>query len=212
MTSLNEIAEIIAHSLGRQFDYTLRESIKFSVLWWREELIRRDLDRNGFSPFDYLQSMCFKFDRVDSGECILESGKTILKSDKQIPKPVRLKSNGRSNFMFVGSSDRSKAFTFATEFQLQYLNCLAYNHNTIYYTYKDNHIYLLNNLNIYEGFVEGIFSDPRGYNTGCGKDTFTDDSPLPISSDLLKTIREGIINGEFPLVSEEKNINKKEDE
>lgn len=206
MTTLNEISEIIAHALGKQFDYTLRESIKYSVLWWREELIRRDLDRNGFSPFDYLQTVCFKFDKVDSGECILESGVEILKSDKKIPKPVRLKSNGRSNFMFVGTSDRSKTFTFAMEYQIPYLMCLAFNDKTIYYTYKNEHIYILNNLNIYEGFVEGIFSDPRGYNMNCSKDNFTDDSKLPISSDLLKTIREGIIRGDFPIINPDDKI------
>lgn len=212
MTTLNEISEIIAHALGKQFDYTLRESIKYSVLWWREELLRRDLNRNGFSPFDFLQTVCFKFDKVDSGECSLPSGKDILKSDKKIPRPIRLKSNGRSNFMFVGSSDRSTSFTFATEFQIPFLLCLPFNKNTIYYTYKNEHIYILNNLNIYEGFIEGIFSDPRGYNMNCGKDNFTDDSKLPISNDLLRVIRDGIIRGDFPILTQEEIVKIKEDE
>lgn len=208
MTTLNEISEIIAHALGKQFDYVLRESIKYSVLWHREELLRRDLDRNGLSPFDYLQTFCFTLEDVDSGECNLKSGNIIRKSINKIPRPVRMKSNGRSNFMFVGTGDKSKTFTFASLHELPYLTSLAFNSNTIYYTYKDEHIYILNNNRLCEGLTESVFSDPRGYGGTCGDKKFTDDSPLPISSDLLKTIRDGIINGDFPILNQDnKEIN-----
>lgn len=209
MATLNEVSEIIAHALGKQFDYTLRESIKYSILWYREKIIRDDLDRNGLSPFDFLQTYCFTLEEVDSGECNIKSGNTILRSVNKIPRPVRFKSNGRSNFMFVGTGDRSASFTFANMQELPYLSSLAFNSNTIYYTYNKERIYILNNTRLCEGLVEGVFGDPRGYENDCSK-TFTDDSEIPISGDLLMSIRNGIINGDFPILSlnnNEININ-----
>ena len=49
MTTLNIIAEDITFSLGEQFNETLQESIKNSIVEQRALFIRQDIERNGIS-------------------------------------------------------------------------------------------------------------------------------------------------------------------
>jgi len=191
MATLNGIAENIAYALGEQFNDTLRQSIKDSIVDYRAMLIRQDLDNNPLSYTDYLQSFCIELETVNKSECDgLQVKESILKSKQKIPKPLRIKNNGRINFKFVGSVDRSISLTFATGYELQYLEYLAFQDNVIYYTIINGYLYVLNNLKLCKLLIEEVVADPRNIDDCDFPTVFPDDIDFPIPEDMLVKIKE----------------------
>lgn len=237
MQTLNQIAENIAYKLGDQFNHTLRESIKLTILDYRSKFIRDDLDRNYLSEIHFVQTGILKLKVVN----LLEEFKTdyscisVICSDVQsqetykvlvsdtIPIPIRLKNSNRSPFLYLGRKDGSKNFTYTTLDKFPYIRSLPYSSSTIYYTIINNKIYIINNLakcdinqtlRICDILLKGIFEDPRDFYNACeNNDTFIDDMPFPISRDMLMQASQAILKGEYPLVPKDgEQINIKPDD
>jgi len=68
---LNQIAENIAYKLGGQFNQTLKESIKDTLIVYRAKYIRDDLARNSISYHDFVQIFTLK---TVGGQTLLGSG------------------------------------------------------------------------------------------------------------------------------------------
>ena len=193
MATLNSIAENIAFSLGQQFNETLKQSIKDSVIDYRALLIRQDLDNNPLSYTDYLQSFCIELEEVDKSECPgLALNCSVLRSKEIIPKPLRIKYNGRINFKYVGSIDRSKTLTFATGQELKYVLGLPFQESVIYYTMVNGKLIVLNNLNLCKLLIEEVIADPRLIQDCDHPDTFPDDIEFPIPEDFLVKVKQFI--------------------
>ena len=200
MVTLNGIAENIAFIRKEQFNNTLLESVKDSVVEYRAMLIRQDLQRNPMSYTDYLQTVCVEFERVNRSECPeLPVCDYVLRSKEIVSVPVRLANNGRINFKFVGSVDRRKSFTFATGNELRFLNSLPFQKNVIYYTYLNNRLYILNNLKIKRALLEYIVADPRNIQDCTMPNVFPDDMPFPVPVDMLVKIKD-LVRKEYPQV------------
>ena len=190
MVTLNSIAEDIAYDLGDQFNMTLRESIKNSIIDYRALFIRQDLENNPLSYTDYLQSFCIALEKVNKSECTgVETNERVLRSIEKIPKPLRVKNNGRINFKFVGSVDRSIALTFETGYGMQFMQYLDFQEEVIYYTIINEHLVVLNNLKLCKLLIEEIVADPRDIKDCDFPDTFPDDVSFPISEDMLVKIK-----------------------
>lgn len=229
MTTLNLIAENIAYKFGDQFNQTLLESIKDTVLNYRAKFIRDDLERNNLSEIHFTQVLTIQFEEVNlmtefhadlsciSAICddvLTQSEYTILKSKKKIPLPIRLKSSGKNPFYFFGTIDGSRQFIYTTLDKYPYYKTLPYNHRSVYYTIINGSIYILNNLDscgitnnivdglgICNGMIKSIFEDPREAYSLCeDKNLFPDDRPFPISKDMLMQMSNAILKGEYPLV------------
>lgn len=211
MATLNSIAENIAFTLGEQFNDTLKQSIKDSIINYRAMFIRQDLDNNPLSYTDYLQSFCIEMSIVNKSECpeISVKGK-VLKSKQVLPKPLRIKNNGRVNLKYVGSVDRSISFTFATAFEMNFMQHLPLQDDVIYYTVINQYLYILNNLKICKVLVEEVIADPRTIDDCDFPTTFPDDIDFPIPEDMLVKIKQ-LIKREYPQYikdGEETEINK----
>ena len=238
MQTLNAIAENIAYKLGDQFNDTLKQSIKETVLDYRAKYIRDDADRNALSDVHFSQVGVIQFETVNilqefgaDFSCIsaicddvhLQAHYRVLKSKKPIPTPVRLKQANRSPFMYVGRVDGSKMFTYTTLEKFPYIRTLPYSLRTIYYTVINNYIYILNNLsqcdvnetlNLCNIMFKGVFEDPREFYNACENgDSFVDDLPFPIGKDMLMSLTNAILKGEYPLVPKDgEQINIKPDD
>lgn len=229
MTTLNLIAENIAFKLGKQFDQTLLESIKDTVLNYRAKFIRDDLERNSLSEIHFSQVLTINFEEVNlmtefhadlsciSAICddvLTQTKYKILKSTTKLPLPIRGKASGKSPFYYVGTIDGMKQFVYTTLNKYVYYKTLPYNHKTIYYTIINEYVYILNNLdacsvtnNIIDGLgicnamIKSVFEDPReAYSLCSDKSLFIDDRSFPISKDMLMQISNNILKGEYPLV------------
>lgn len=198
MATLNSIAENIAFSLGQQFNDTLMESIKDSVIDYRAMLIRQDLENNPLSYTDYLQSFCMELEQVSKVDCFHTNyGGNVLRTKEEVPKPLRLKYNGRVNFKFVGSVDRSTAFTFETGQALKYVVDLPFQDEVIYYTIVNRKLIILNNLKLCKVLIEEVIADPRNINDCEQPDVFADDIEFPIPDDFLPKIKQ-FIKRDYP--------------
>lgn len=224
MNTLNRIAENIAFKLGDQFNMTLRESIKDTVLNYRAKFIRDDTDRNFISDVHLSQVLNIEFEVVDlltefganfdivntiCSDTVSQEGYRILKSKTRVPMPVRTKTSRRSPYQYLGRVTGEKSFTFTDLEQYYYIRSMRYNNSTVYYTIINDRIYIINNLKecdinntleIANAMIKGIFEDPREAYSACSdKSTKIDDRVFPIPMDMLMQISNGIIRGEYPL-------------
>lgn len=229
---LNKIAEDIAFKLGDQFNTTLKESIKHTLVYYRSKFIRDDIERNGLnSVTPYYQTIVLNFEEVNKLEdvgadiqClanICASAKNnkkylVLKSKEKLPNLVNLKSTGDFAFKYIGSVDRLKRFKYGTPDTLEYAKYLPYQKEEIYYYISNNYVYLLNTTEICNLLIEGIFDNPREAFPLCQGETFKDDNDFPISNNLLYFITNGIVTREYPLINkadgEEVNLQKDKDD
>lgn len=215
---LNAIAEDIAYKLGDQFNLTLRESIKHTLVYFRSKFMRDDIDRNGTNVNSYYQTVKLDFERVNIFDdlkadiaCLAElctdakedDKYYLLKSTKKLPSFIRLKSNAQSPFRFIGSLTRKTRFKPATPETLPLMQLLPYRKTSIYYYISNNYLYLLNTSELCEALIEGIFDDPREAFELCQGESFKDDSEFPMSNDLLFYIVDGIVRGSYPLRNKE---------
>jgi hypothetical protein len=224
MDSLNRIAENIAYQIGDQFNGTLKESIKDTLLVYRSKFLRDSSGRN----FDDLplfgQNLSIPMIRVDlykelgngaakkaleflnSNSPVIDKYE-VLRSKEQVPKPIRHDMTHRELFNFVGSFEGSDMFYFTTLATFRYDYILPNRRNVIFYVYVNNHIYIINSLkdcditnslDIKELFINSIFDNPRLAYKACDDPTTAiDDRPFPISNDLLASIFNMVKKNEF---------------
>lgn len=218
MATLNELAEDIAFKLGDQYNHTLKESIKHTLVFYRSKFLRDDIDRNGTNVNSYYQTVVIDFEEVNifddleaNVKCLATMCKDakdddkykVLKSTKQIPQFLRLKNNNLPPFRFLGSLTRLVRFKPATPETFEYIKDLTHRGHKIYYYFSNNFLYLFNTSEICQALIEGIFDDPREAFDLCKDGKFKDDNLFPISNDLLFYIVNGIIQGSYPLIIKE---------
>jgi hypothetical protein len=198
MATLNEIAYNISTLLGKPFDQALLEQLKFQIRYYRSLLIRRDFERNAFITPQYVQSLgCVKMKEVDLSECPQHlTAYTLFRSEDQVPSPIRLK-NGNS-FTYVGSIDRIRPYRQVIAEEIPYLNHARFAKAMPSFFYLGGYIYVMNVapevINI-----QGMFENPEdaaNFWDEEGRVCYNDDSPYPVTSDLIQAITQSILAGE----------------
>jgi len=224
MQSLNAISENMAYQLGDQFNATLRQSIKDTVVVYRSKFIRDSDIRNFDDMTVFAQNLSIPLIKVDLYEELgigaakqaisfittnipKEQTFMVLRSKEKVPSPYRNHIMHREPFKFIGSFEGSTMFHYTTLATLRYDAILPNRQNTIFYAYINGYIYIINNLrckdittslSLKELFVTSIFDDPRLAFKACDDpSTFIDDRPFPISNDLLTAMYNMIKKGEF---------------
>lgn len=223
MSTLNTIAENIAFKLGDQFNTTLKESIKETLITYRAKFIRDDTDRNFISDVHLSQVMNIEFEVVDllqefkanldivnsiCADVSSQQGYKVLRSKTLVPLPVRTKTSRRSPYQYLGRITGEKSYTYTDLEQYYYIRSMRYNTKTIYYTFINGRIYIINNLKecdinnsleIANAMIKSIFEDPReAYSICSDKSIKVDDRTFPIPMDMLMQITNGILRGEYP--------------
>lgn len=224
MDTLNSIAENIAYQLGDQFNMTLRESIKDTLIIYRAKMLR-DSDTRNFDDMSlFAQNLSVPLIKVDLYEelglglatqalAFLGSDFTtktkyaILRTKEKVPTPYRNHMMHREPFRYVGSFEGSTYFHHTTLFTFKYESILPHREKAIFYMYINGYIYIINNLrtcditsslDLKELFISSIFDNPRkAYNICEDPSTFVDDRPFPMSGDLLVSIYNMVKKGEF---------------
>lgn len=210
MTTLNKIAYDIAHSQGRENDLSYIERLRFRIHQYRATIIRRDLDRNRFTPHQFLQNIgCVEMEFVDASSCCnVTVGCKVFRSKLQLPNPVRFKD--RTPFYFVGTIDGKKGYSPISSAELNFFEHSKYNSNVPRYYFEDGYLYLLNDSpKIIQ--VKGVFEYPHelaAYNNCDGSPCYSDDDPYPITIDLSRNIAEAILN--FDITREKPGTEDKE--
>lgn len=215
--TLNQLAEDIAYKLGDQFNNTLKESIKHTIIFYRSKYLRDDDARNGKISNHLFQSVVIKMKEVNKLEdvgasiaCITEGGVCyaviddkkykILKSVSKLPIPVRLKGYGATDYKFIGSVDRSTIFKYCEPIDLKFKIGMPYqNSATIFFFIANNDLYLLNNLDICDVLLDAVYENPREAYEACDEEGVADDKYFPLPLDMLMSIADNIVNKTYPL-------------
>jgi len=187
--SLNRIAYSAAYTLGRQYDNYLLEKLKFEAVGIAAMLIRRDFERNGVSREFLLSLGCIPLVCADPKECCvgLPAEYELLRTDRKIPKPARTKDS--DSFYYVGTVDKRKSF-YEVPFEIyDFVGQNKYTSRSTYYIYMNDYVYILNPPSDTFKWINitSVFADPRQIAdfVTCSGDCYSDDSPFPLSEDLL---------------------------
>jgi len=224
MQSLNAISENISYQLGDQFNSTLKESIKDTLIIYRSKFLRDSDIRNFDDMTAFAQQLAVPLIKVDlytelgagvakqaisfiTIEIPKEQTFMVLRTKEKVPMPYRNHLMHREPFRFIGAFDGSTMFHYTTLATLRYDAILPNRQNIIFYIYIKGYIYIINNLrckditnslDIKELFIQSIFDDPRlAYKICDDPSTFIDDRPFPMSNDLLTFIYSLVKKGEF---------------
>lgn len=219
--TLNQIAEDIAFKLGDQFNTTLKESIKHTIIIYRAKYIKDELSKGNAMANDFFQSFILEMQQVNKLEDVgasiscITSGTNcavvinnkrfqILKSKQQIPETIRLKGYGKTPYRFIGSADRLTRFLYSDPTELEFKLAVPYQNPRIpYFFIVNNYLYLLNTLKVCNVLIEGIFANPREVSNACGEGKFADDKTFPIPADMLLSITTNIVSNNYPIRGED---------
>ncbi len=203
MNLLDIAAEDLAITLGDKDNIVLREKLKFTILHWRATLVRRDVER-GIIDRSLIQTLCIDLEKIDKSEsCKANVGCIILRSVLEIPKPINLKA--RTPFIFVGTLSK-ESFNFSAIEDWEIDSYRKFAGNLKQYDYVDNRIICNNIINTKYLLLKYIAENPEDLpkchstvsNVPC-----EDLENYPISRDMLTTIKDGILRGEFRMLNED---------
>jgi hypothetical protein len=179
--TIKEIANIIADGLDRPVDGFLIERLKRLIILTYNELVREQVDKYKYDSTFRIFYVVNSLIPVNSfyGTTI-DTGVRLLRTENKIPKPVRLKRP--QPFYYVGSVDGSNSFVYTDYAMLAYIQTIPLIGTGIRYFYRDDYIYIYNNL-----LIESI-----------GIDSAFESLLVPENSDLLDNNIYFTQNMEFP--------------
>lgn len=196
----NQFASYVAHALGDQRNYELRQRLVFNLMFYRAKLIRQDVERNKISPL-LLQTLKVELESVSSVEdTVFTSEDKVLRSKDILPTPVRLK--GNSPFYSVSSLDKNKKkvlFSHVDLEQLPYLELEKYAATLPRYAYRE-YLYCPTKTKFRKVEVVSPFANPFAVAKFNGT-ILTQDDEFPIPDDMADTIIDNILTKKYPLVS-----------
>lgn len=195
MPTLNQIVFNIAENLGDTSE-VLISRLKFTVLYYRAMMIRRDYTRNGHLPESLLQELVF-----DTESTVYHKDK-FNRTKVKPPIPIRIKG---PVFHYVGGIDRKTPYRFLYPEQMEYHNHNKYSCKIPGYSYIDGYV-TVHNISASKIMIRGVFEDPREVGKLMGQGCVDDDAPFPIPLDMVEAITKGILSGEMQVKSPQADV------
>jgi hypothetical protein len=208
--SLNQIAYNLLNSLrgGRtsSSENIDLEQVKFAIKYYRSLFIRRDMQRNNLRSRMFEQDLGqVKLGSVDTAESAeTVTGNHVLRTEKVIPTPIRLK-NGIGITHVGGKDKQSLQMSMVDDVRSPWMQFGKYTKKTPFVTYRNGYLYVHNHTYLDRVNIRGMFEDPEQvhkFTRENGFDLYDEDSPFPISSDMLEGITKGLLQGELTLMLE----------
>lgn len=154
MINIKQFAEEISTLLNKQFDEPFNALLESSIIGYRATILKQEFDKNGRFPRGSESAICLPLISVKPIECCIseELDCTVRRTKDKVPSAVR--TNFFSDpFMFVGTANMEKAFTYGKSDTVKYtLESSKFNKDGIYYDYFNDYIYVFN----YEGGKLGV--------------------------------------------------------
>ena len=161
MININQFAEEIATLFNRQFDIPFIEVLKSSIVGYKATILKQEFDKNGRFPRGSEYNLCLPLVRVKPTECCASEDLDcyIARTVNEVPSAVRT-NTFTDPFLFVGTSNMEKAFSYARADSVKYIiDSNKFSNDNMYYDYFNRYIYTFN----YEGGkigVRDVFSNP----------------------------------------------------
>lgn len=156
MSTIKQITDSISGNLGKIDDFPFKKRVENSIIGARSEALRRDYNKRGFFPQSMKQSVpCLDLIEVNSNDCCSSLGSCkVYRTKEKIPTTIRV--NDNVSFLYVGSTNGSKAFGYVDRSIIRYIPPFDKEPR---YTVLNNYIYVFNTP-ITQITVEGVFNNP----------------------------------------------------
>lgn len=198
MGTLTQYATQICDSLDRPFDEMLLSRVKDLIISERSVMIRQEFNK-GDAYHYYTFPYKVDLEEIDGQDDNIIYGTQILRSVNKIPTPIRLSSP--EPFIQVKSTCGTLTFvTSATEYKFRtYLGNIK---DSVVYIWKNNRIYVLNNLELADLIAEAPYENPYIYmdNYNEGSIEYYADMEFPIPLDLIQNIKNRLLSGELSII------------
>ena len=195
MATLNHIAYNIAEMQGRADDMAFVEQKKFQIEYTRSLLFRRDFERTPAMPIQMIQTLeGLDVISVDAAAGAgVEIGCSIYRTKVKIPAPINLK--GSNAFVFVGTIDQARSFSYIDPNSLEYLQYNKFQKTPKGFYYKDGYIYLVNTTpkKITVRYILDRPSELMDMFKPSGEAYFNEEDVYPITGDLIQRVTQTIL-------------------
>lgn len=189
LVSLNDLVQLLAARVGEPWNTDLQEQMKVVLNYKRAQFFKRLLDQHPEQRRYFFKDFNVELAQASKAECPVDSDCIVKKSVLPIPLPIR--SNDGQLFDFVGSSDKTQAYGYATPEQaVEYLKYNKYTKQARKYFYTNGHLYIYNDPETKYVNVRGIYVDPRQLREfRCeGTPCYSDDDQYEIPYDLINDL------------------------
>lgn len=213
-----DILEIVSqHQISDDTDIDDRQ-ILFNFNRQRELWINNQYNKPGrqIDPILVQSLGCASLELVDEAECCgINTGCKILRTSKQIPKPIVFKDGIE---LRVGSPKLTGVpFSIKDISQMPYVSYNKYTSNMMYVFYHNNYLYFKSSNPTYNMInsvkIWGVFADPEKADQfeDCGIiNCFSYDDEYPIKGDLYPYIKGEVLKG-FGIKQEKDSENNAQD-
>jgi hypothetical protein len=197
---MNEIISLLSARVGQPFNVPLQEQLKVVVNYKRVNYTQQFLEKHPEQRSFFQQSFVTDMEQVNPGDCDeipVEITCDVMKSKCKIPQPIR---SSTALFDFVGASDWTVGYGESMPEFVKYFKRNKYTPTLPKWMYMNEYLYLFNDLTIKKLAVRGVFADPYSVVPCCGtgsKPCITDDTPYPMSQDILNAIIRDTLNVEL---------------
>lgn len=173
--------------------------ILFMVKYVRAMFIRRDLSQNWALSKLYEQDLGeLKLIPVDKSECPdLELGITILRTEKKLPRFVRLKE--KDGITFAGAIDKQSKWDLILSERSQFIGSSKYTSSVPRVYYQNGYAYVVGTNEFAYMNIRGILTDPEDANRFLctGEACFTSESEYPLPDDMVQPMTDLILSKEM---------------
>ena len=201
--TLNQIVDSIADGFNRSLDIAFKERLKFVVKYWRARLIKQEIDKSNYNDLFY-HTIIVPLQKVDIiDDCAIVAGCNVLRSVDKIPAPVRNK--GVRSFAYVGSGTGNTRFEQVNLESLQIKLSSKYRKNTIFFDYRNDYLYIYNNLKLEFAAVRGVFADLDALKKFQCRDgiCYSDNEKFPLPEDMVALLVNGLLSSELRMIGKE---------
>jgi len=211
MATLRTYATQIIDSLSRPFDEMLLRRVMDLIINERAVLIRQEMGK-GDSHHYYTFPYEVELEVIEGVDDNIIYGERILRSINKIPTPIRL--SGPEPFIHV-SGVGGPTLTWissATEYKFRkYMDKIA---DAIVYLWKNNRLYILNNIKLEKVIALAPYENPYIYLEGYDPQTILDgtaivcdlDMEFPIPIDMIQNIKSRLLSGELSILDDKDKV------
>lgn len=204
MASISQLVSEFAHSLGQPNNKALRENIKYLIIHTRNEIIRRSYENHNYVDKVLTQRYKVNLKNTLDGEITLPEGcegikiDTILRTEQQVPRPVRLTNNLPFDRVSTAGFKTNREIPYIKETTARFrgnvpglcgIPCYDYINGYIYIFPADNR-----GLTIGKIIIESAFEHPTQIDVENGVttawDAFMDTNEWLLSEDMISQIKD----------------------
>lgn len=161
LVSIDSIVNTLLLPRGKESDLLFREITKQQVLSLLAVLVRRQVNKTKIYPPSLIQTVkCVSLKKVPSNLCSDLNNGFVLETDK-LPRPLVLDKN--QPFISVSTSYRDAKrinISYIAPEQLEFLKYRKFTSKIVHYTYENNRIVIINNLDLKDISIRNLWDNP----------------------------------------------------